>query len=632
MTTSPQIGYTRLEEGQNQAEVSVNTALNLFDAVVQLSVKDRDLNTPPGSPSEGDRYLIPDSPTATGDWLGQEGKLAAYYNGWTFLTPKEGWQVWIDDEDIELIYNGSTYEQIGGGRWTFISTQNYTATPASTSRITMSNTSNLEIGLPLRITYGGTTRFAIVSDLIKNRRIDIVGAPLNTGSDIQKLEVGTSESILQEYIQIDGTYGDDVSDILATDQNTYRRWSGSDAALVAIAAIHKVADTGAAQPKVNVKINDELVSTDDSNNGIQLGSAGVWVENSAVAINESNYLLDRNSDIEIRCTAAGSNSDASDLTLSLTYIFSEPFQLPPPVNGFMGGGASSNVIDIVDISGGNVNGSDYGDLTVSRGCSGGVAAKKWGYFCGGGTNSDVIESIDLHASTGNASDTGNLTVGRAYAAGIQSEINAFICGGQTSDTVDSNVIDYFDMEIPVSNNATDRGDLVVSRSGVATGWGSTNGYMMGGAQRHTDGGSGTWTLTDHIEYIDHTTTSGNASDVGDLFVARWSAMGITGTNEVFCGGGRDGTSAAPSTDTTLDYIDKTTTSSNASDRGDTFDTKSGAGACSGTTNGFLGGGEKASGTTNTLGKFDLTTTTGNGSSSGTISTSRGPVAGVAYIP
>ena len=104
-----------LEAAQAQKHVTHNAALQVLDAVVMLSVIDRDLTVPPGSPVEGDRYLIASS--ATGSWSGQDGKIAAWQDGaWSFNTPREGWIVWIADEDIILVFNGAG--------WTGGATQN----------------------------------------------------------------------------------------------------------------------------------------------------------------------------------------------------------------------------------------------------------------------------------------------------------------------------------------------------------------------------------------------------------------------------------------------------------------------------------------------------------------------------
>ena len=43
---------------QAQKHVTHNEALRILDAVVQLSVINRDLATPPASPTNGQRYII----------------------------------------------------------------------------------------------------------------------------------------------------------------------------------------------------------------------------------------------------------------------------------------------------------------------------------------------------------------------------------------------------------------------------------------------------------------------------------------------------------------------------------------------------------------------------------------------
>ena len=78
----------------------------------QDSVKDRDLTEPPATPSTGDRYLVASG--ATGDWTGHDNEIAEY-NGstWEFTAPNDGMAVWVEDEDILLVYNGSAWVRFG---------------------------------------------------------------------------------------------------------------------------------------------------------------------------------------------------------------------------------------------------------------------------------------------------------------------------------------------------------------------------------------------------------------------------------------------------------------------------------------------------------------------------------------
>ena len=64
---------------------------------VHLSVKDRDLATPPASPTAGDTYIIAASPT--GAWASRATQLALWTGtAWVFATPRTGWIAHIEDE------------------------------------------------------------------------------------------------------------------------------------------------------------------------------------------------------------------------------------------------------------------------------------------------------------------------------------------------------------------------------------------------------------------------------------------------------------------------------------------------------------------------------------------------------
>jgi len=84
----------------------------------QSSVLDKDLVTSPGSPSNGDRYIIAGT---GGDWsVGTIKDIAQYSSSaWMFITPLEGMKVYVDDEDKYYKYDGSTWAEdtsgAGGG-------------------------------------------------------------------------------------------------------------------------------------------------------------------------------------------------------------------------------------------------------------------------------------------------------------------------------------------------------------------------------------------------------------------------------------------------------------------------------------------------------------------------------------
>lgn len=112
MSNSTYLGLPFLEASQAQKHVTVNEALSRLDAQIHLTVLSRLLATPPATPTEGDRYLIAASPT--GAWATQAGKLALRLEGgWVFVAPREGWRMWVADEDQLLIFNGTTWQGLG---------------------------------------------------------------------------------------------------------------------------------------------------------------------------------------------------------------------------------------------------------------------------------------------------------------------------------------------------------------------------------------------------------------------------------------------------------------------------------------------------------------------------------------
>lgn len=114
MATTPYLALPYLMAAQAQKHVTHNEAIRALDAIVQIAVADRDLAAPPGSPADGGRYIVAASPT--GAWAGHAGTIAAWQDGaWMFHVPREGWVVWIADEDQLLVYDGSAWTPVGGG-------------------------------------------------------------------------------------------------------------------------------------------------------------------------------------------------------------------------------------------------------------------------------------------------------------------------------------------------------------------------------------------------------------------------------------------------------------------------------------------------------------------------------------
>ena len=205
----------------------------------------------------------------------------------------------------------------GASRWT--ETTGFTATPASTSTLTFGTdrTSILKVGIPVRYTIATVIYYGIVT-ACTSVLLTIAGAPM--GGDVTKLEYGTPEMVVQISIPITGTYGDATdTDLLYNDMGIKMLWRLGIAYCVKFSGTEKVVDTGA-EPKVNVLVNAQRVSINDSNLGIQLTNAGEWVDNVAVAINTTYYDINNGEALTIECTAKGGSGDAAHLTVEAVFV------------------------------------------------------------------------------------------------------------------------------------------------------------------------------------------------------------------------------------------------------------------------------------------------------------------------
>ena len=72
-------------------------------------VKDKDIADPaPIVTWKGDTYIVASG--AVGDWAGHDNDIAIYNgSGWDFVTPKEGAFVYVRDEDVFYLFDGSSW-------------------------------------------------------------------------------------------------------------------------------------------------------------------------------------------------------------------------------------------------------------------------------------------------------------------------------------------------------------------------------------------------------------------------------------------------------------------------------------------------------------------------------------------
>lgn len=113
MQQSANLDLPYLMPSQAQKHITHNEALARLDALVQLSVLDRDLAAPPVSPASGERYIV--AAGATGAWAGWDLSVAVFSEGaWMRLMPRDGWTAWIADEAALVVWDGSAWQRIAG--------------------------------------------------------------------------------------------------------------------------------------------------------------------------------------------------------------------------------------------------------------------------------------------------------------------------------------------------------------------------------------------------------------------------------------------------------------------------------------------------------------------------------------
>jgi hypothetical protein len=209
------------------------------------------------------------------------------------------------------------------------------------------------------------------------------------------------------------------------------------------------------------------------------------------------------------------------------------------------------------------NAVDVGNLTANKAILSGQSSTTHGYTAAGSTTFvptfntlNVIERFPFAVATTNATDVGDLTVSRSYTSGQSSTTHGYTSGGLTQPgSVAQNVIDRFPFSV-TTTNATDVGDLTIAKYYVWGNSSSENGYST----------SGVLGLTTTIERFPFSAATTNASDVGNLSVERYYASGQSSITHGYSSGGVNAPGAA--TQNIIDRFPFAATTTNASDVGD----------------------------------------------------------------
>jgi hypothetical protein len=280
-------------------------------------------------------------------------------------------------------------------------------------------------------------------------------------------------------------------------------------------------------------------------------------------------------------------------------------------NDGIGASGSSSPITVTGLTNGtsytfNVWAINAFGYSAPSDASGSVSpAAPRGIFTGGTSASDtatnVIQYIDI-SSTGNATDFGDLTVSRSYLAGGSSSTRGVSIAGLVYPTfIAQNTIDY--VTIASTGNATDFGDTTEALNPNQDA-GAANSTRCLYTGRNPS-------VINKIEYITIATT-GNGSDFGDLTSNRDPAGAASPTRAVFWCGGNPATNV-------IDYVTIASTG-NATDFGDANYSFSQGGAVSSETRALYIGGVSGSRTDHI--DYITIASTGNALDFGDLSVSR----------
>ena len=197
------------------------------------------------------------------------------------------------------------------GPWYSVDSGSFTATPASTSRLTMSDTSMLALGMALRYSILGDNYYGVVAAISDNAYIDVMGAPLIDDVDA----LSWSERVEELDIFIAGkkfasTSTNLLKDVMKVAEKT---WNLGAAYLVGFRVILNTADSTSG-PAINIVIDGGAVSTSAP---LATGTMG---DNGAVAIDPALYGLDWRSTITASCPTAAGTGDAADLSIECVFV------------------------------------------------------------------------------------------------------------------------------------------------------------------------------------------------------------------------------------------------------------------------------------------------------------------------
>jgi hypothetical protein len=200
--------------------------------------------------------------------------------------------------------------------WKAVNAVNYTATPASTSTITMLSdlTGVIKQGMSLQYTYNGTTYYGMVGAITSNL-LTVWGAPLDVLYDLTSLKYGGG-TMRQVWVTVPSYY-EDASDatLIANDLDSQFVWTMPTSYLVYFSVYSRVHDTGT-HGQASVRINSQECNT--TAGGETIAANTTWYP-TVVNIDTTYYDVNFGEVVEVTSVKNG-NGDALDLTVMMVFL------------------------------------------------------------------------------------------------------------------------------------------------------------------------------------------------------------------------------------------------------------------------------------------------------------------------
>lgn len=229
------------------------------------------------------------------------------------------------DGTIQTLDDGSMYLdfrfELGGGsgtsdaaasQWVLWGGAAYDSTSA------IDSATHLDLGTPVSFDISGITYYSQIKSIALDVHT-IAGAPCAVGATNFKysttLQVQTSDPYTFPLTWSSPATSQMLEDIKVVIGG--KLFKGRKIAILGFSAIQKTNDTGANQPRVNMTIDGNALSTANSNAGIEPGTT---LSDTGIAINTSNYIAEFGDIFEFSTDANGSNNDAYQLVVTYHWI------------------------------------------------------------------------------------------------------------------------------------------------------------------------------------------------------------------------------------------------------------------------------------------------------------------------